>query len=174
MCTQPLGDYYGVTLDIPADTEIVASKFLPFHDWTQGRGLLYVQTPTLLFGTAYLESVFDAQRNNGVTQRETQIVQATAFSFCEDRLQQYPSLQIDACFSLAAIMMRMILIMMIMMLMTTKCPCENSANRPFPILPGTRRIPIMVRLDKCRLHQVIILGLPFIFKANIDALNDSY
>ena len=37
------------------------------------QGLLYVQTPTVLFGTMHLESFVDAQRYNGVEQRELQI-----------------------------------------------------------------------------------------------------
>jgi hypothetical protein len=92
LCTQPLGDFYGVGLGIPKDIEIVESKFIPFRDSTQGRGLLFVQTPTLLFGTTHLESFVNAQSYNGAKQRESQIVQAA--EFCEARLKSYPNLQI--------------------------------------------------------------------------------
>lgn len=91
LCTQPLGGSYGVGLGIPANTKIVESKFKPFQDSTQGRGLLYVQTPTLLFATTHLESFIDAQNYNGAAQREAQIIQAT--TFCQDRMRKYPSLR---------------------------------------------------------------------------------
>jgi len=91
-CTQPLGGAYGVGLAISKRVTIVESKFLPFGDSCQGRGLLYVQTPTMLFGTTHLESYIDAKEYNGATQREAQIVQAA--TFCQERLRQNPNLQL--------------------------------------------------------------------------------
>jgi hypothetical protein len=78
-------------LGIPRDTEIVTSKFLPCKAgdccmskphpfvWNNDPFEIFCRCPTT------------QQCNNGVTQLETQMVQAT--TFCEDRLQQYPSLQ---------------------------------------------------------------------------------
>lgn len=92
ICTQPLGSNYGVGLAISKKVQIVESKFLPFSDTIQGRGLLYVETPTMLFGTTHLESFLNAKEYDGAAQRELQIVQATAFF--QDRMRQNPNLKV--------------------------------------------------------------------------------
>lgn len=91
-CTQPLGGTYGVGLAIRKDIPIVESKFLPYQDTCQGRGLLFVETPTMLFATTHLESFLDAKKYDGATQREAQIIEAT--TFCEARLRQKPHLSL--------------------------------------------------------------------------------
>ena len=96
LCTQPLGEgmssSYGVGLAISNQVDIVDVKFIPYSNSCQGRGLLYVQTPTWIFATTHLESFMDAQTYNGVIQREAQIRQATLF--CEQRMQENPHLQL--------------------------------------------------------------------------------
>jgi hypothetical protein len=91
-CTQPLGGNYGVGLAISKQVEIVESKFLPFADTIQGRGLLYVETPTMIFGTTHLESFINAKEYDGAAPRELQIVQAA--TFVQDRLRQNPNLKL--------------------------------------------------------------------------------
>jgi hypothetical protein len=95
LCTQPLGEGaspYGVGLAIAKHLDIVEVKFIPFSNSCQGRGLLFIQTPTFLFATTHLESFMDQQTYNGAAQREAQIVQATIF--CERRMEEYPQLQL--------------------------------------------------------------------------------
>ena len=92
--TQPLGDRmssYGVGLAISNQVDIVDVKFIPYSNSCQGRGLLYVQTPTWIFVTAHLESFVDARTYDGVVAREAQLLQATLF--CERRMEEYPHLQ---------------------------------------------------------------------------------
>jgi hypothetical protein len=95
LCTQPLGadgSAYGIGLAISMELEIIETKFSPVEETCQGRGLLYVQTPTMIFATTHLESFMDQQTYTGATQREAQIAQAAAF--CEDRMRDYPQLQL--------------------------------------------------------------------------------
>lgn len=91
-CLQPRHGQYGVGLAVGKEVAMVESKFLPYHNSCQGRGLLYIQTPTMIFATTHLESYMDPKTYNGVKQREEQIVEAT--TFCYNQLQAHPELQI--------------------------------------------------------------------------------
>jgi len=71
---------YGVGVAVPAGLEIVEKRFIPFTNSLQGRGLYYVRTPTLLFGTTHLES-WCGRDYTGAKEREAQIIEATRF--CE-------------------------------------------------------------------------------------------
>ena len=92
LATQPLGDAYGVGLAISNNVQVLESKFVPYSNTLQGRGILFVRTASYLFCTTHLES-FINQSMDGSKEREVQIQQAARF--CQDQLEQHPSLEID-------------------------------------------------------------------------------
>jgi len=91
LATQPLGDAYGVGLAISKQLEVLESKFVPYSQSLQGRGILFVRTATHLFCTTHLES-FINQSMDGSKEREVQIRQAA--DFCQDQLTMHPSLEV--------------------------------------------------------------------------------
>lgn len=106
-CTQRMRDRnppYGVGLAISRQLSVVQCQFLPFPESRQGRGLLWVETPIMLFGSVHLESfskrTFGAANSGAIskkagygnTERELQIQLAT--SFFDERMQENPQLQL--------------------------------------------------------------------------------
>ena len=83
LCTQPLGASYGVGVAVPRDMNIIKHEFIPYTNSVQGRGLLYVRTPTMLLATTHLES-YMSKEADGAAQREEQM--KTAARFCQDLL----------------------------------------------------------------------------------------
>jgi hypothetical protein len=90
-CSQPFnggfggGSWYGVGLAIPHETEIIETKFVPFDNSIQGRGMFFVQTKTVLFVTTHLES-WSGPEYTGAREREAQLVAAA--SFCQQRMKE--------------------------------------------------------------------------------------
>mmetsp|Transcript_18474 Transcript_18474/g.44577 ORF Transcript_18474/g.44577 Transcript_18474/m.44577 type:complete len:245 (+) Transcript_18474:251-985(+) len=99
-CTQPLGmgiggsqfvttttarQEYGVGIAIPNDMSVVKTEFVPYRNSVQGRGMLYVQTETVLFVTTHLES-WCGPELTGAREREEQLVEVAAF--CQRRIRQ--------------------------------------------------------------------------------------
>ncbi|KAG7352310.1 hypothetical protein IV203_008358 [Nitzschia inconspicua] len=94
LCTQPLGfggSSYGVGVAVPQDLDIVKHEFIPYSNTQQGRGLLYIKTPTFLLGTTHLES-YTGQQSDGSKEREKQIVDAALF--CKTQLEVSSSLKL--------------------------------------------------------------------------------
>jgi hypothetical protein len=97
LCTQPLsglmGGSYGVGVAVPRDMTIVKHEFVPYSNSVQGRGLLYVKTPTMLLATTHLES-FMTKEMDGAAQREEQLV--VAARFCKQQMDDSASLKFAA------------------------------------------------------------------------------
>jgi len=86
---------YGVGLALPMTTTGTTTysrpQFLPFRTTTMQRGMLYVHTDHVIFGTCHLES-FTGKDADGSTQREDQILEAT--QFLRAKLHTIPTLQV--------------------------------------------------------------------------------
>eukprot|EP00934_Nitzschia_sp_Nitz4_P005853 Nitzschia sp. Nitz4//scaffold203_size38902//10019//11437//NITZ4_007658-RA/size38902-processed-gene-0.69-mRNA-1//-1//CDS//3329541418//5843//frame0 len=90
-CTQPL-QAYGVGMALSRDLNLLETNFRGYNNSSQGRGLLYSRTSTVIFGTTHLESFVNAKTYNGASQREEQAVQAA--TFLQEQLEEHPSLQL--------------------------------------------------------------------------------
>ncbi len=94
LCTQPigrLGPSYGIGIAVSEDANILERRFVPYQNSIQGRGFLFVRTPTLLFVTTHLESWCGPQFT-GAKEREVQIVEAAAF--CREQLFSVEGLEV--------------------------------------------------------------------------------
>jgi endonuclease/exonuclease/phosphatase family metal-dependent hydrolase len=91
LATQPLHTSYGVGLAVSKQVSVLESKFVPYPTSLQGRGLLYARTATHLFATTHMES-FISKANNGIQERQVQIVLAT--KFCQEQLAKHPNLEL--------------------------------------------------------------------------------
>lgn len=91
LCLQPLGNggvSYGVGMAVPNHFAILESRFVPYGNSIQGRGLMYIRTRALLLATTHLESYCGPQYT-GASERETQIIEAT--KFCQEQLDMNES-----------------------------------------------------------------------------------
>jgi hypothetical protein len=94
LCTQPIGGFgpsYGVGIAVPDDLTVLERQFVPYRNSVQGRGFLFVRTPTILFVTTHLESWCGPQFT-GSQEREVQIVEAA--QFCRQQLQSVDGLEL--------------------------------------------------------------------------------
>mmetsp|Transcript_27877 Transcript_27877/g.61409 ORF Transcript_27877/g.61409 Transcript_27877/m.61409 type:complete len:605 (+) Transcript_27877:54-1868(+) len=94
MCTQPLGGYgasYGIGIAVPEDLVVLDRQFVPYSNSIQGRGFLFVRTPTMLFATTHLESWCGPQFT-GSKEREVQVVEVARF--CQDQLNSVDGLEL--------------------------------------------------------------------------------
>ena len=85
-CTQPLGfggSSYGVGVAVSKELKILEQRFVPYRNTIQGRGFLFVKTPTLLLVTTHLESWCGPQ-STGAAEREQQIIEVAAY--CQEQL----------------------------------------------------------------------------------------
>jgi hypothetical protein len=85
-CTQPLGfggSSYGVGVAVSKELKILEQRFVPYRNTIQGRGFLFVKTPTLLLVTTHLESWCGPQ-STGAAEREQQIIEVAAY--CQKQL----------------------------------------------------------------------------------------
>ena len=94
LCTQPIGGFgpsYGIGIAVPEDANILERRFVPYQNSIQGRGFLFVRTPTVLFVTTHLESWCGPQFT-GAKEREIQIVEAA--DFCREQLLSAKGLEL--------------------------------------------------------------------------------
>ncbi|MGK3740767.1 MAG: hypothetical protein ACI8RD_001168 [Bacillariaceae sp.] len=85
-CTQPLGfggASYGVGVAVSKELKILEQRFVPYRNSIQGRGFLFVRTPTLLLVTTHLESWCGPQFT-GAAEREQQIIEVAVH--CQEQL----------------------------------------------------------------------------------------